>query len=173
MKFNRSDILSSIRLLEDKWKSIIPDKPIEILFLDDQIKNMYTSEIKISKIFNVLATLSIFISCLGLFGLSSFMAERRTKEVGIRKVMGARLIDIISLQMKEFVLLMLVANIFVWPLVLWWGNNWLNKFAYHLEISPMIFILTLFGAVFLVIITLFYHSLKISRTNPVTALRYE
>ena len=126
-----------------------------------------------SKIFNLLTILSVIISILGLFGLSAFIAEKRTKEVGIRKVLGAGLQDIIKLQMKEFVLLVVLANILVWPLAWWWGVSWLSEFAYHMSLKPTNFLITLLISLVLVVITILYHALKSTRTDPVEALSDE
>jgi putative ABC transport system permease protein len=173
VKFSSKDLVDAVSLLNEHWNTRYPDKPIELKFLDSEIESLYASEIKISKIFNLLTTLSIIISVIGLFGLSAFVAEKRTKEVGIRKVLGAGIKDIILLQVKEFILLVLIANVLVWPLIWWWGSDWLKDFAYHMDLNPMIFGVTLFSSLFIVVATLAYHAIRSTRTNPVEALRDE
>ena len=171
--FNAGSPSASVELLRKKWAAFNPDKPLDFLFLDSSLNDLYTTEIKISKIFNILAILSIFISCLGLFGLSAFMAERRSKEVGIRKVFGARLVHIANLQNREFLPLIIGANVIVWPVAYLWAQKWLQGFAYHIELTPMIFLLILLGSVAIVVVTLAYFSLRMATKNPVQTLRYE
>ncbi len=173
MKFKPGNVAESVELLQSQWKKFHPEKPIEYRFLDDELEKLYTSELKISRIFNVLAGISIFISCLGLFGLSAFLAEKRTKEVGIRKVMGASLRHIVQLQVKEFFCLILTANALMWPLAWWWSQKWLEGFAYHIKPNAAIFAVTLTVALLLVVATLSYHSLKAAMANPVKSLRHE
>lgn len=172
-KLNTPDIRKSVELLTGEWKKFNPEKPIELYFLDDELAKLYKYENKVSKIFNLLAFISIFISCLGLFGLSSFMAEKRIKEFGIRKVMGAGLLQILKLQSREFIILIIIANILVWPIAWWWGTNWLNGFAFHITLNPVFFVLPLVITFILVLLTLLYHTFKTVKANPIHSFRYE
>ncbi|MGE0772261.1 MAG: ABC transporter permease [Cyclobacteriaceae bacterium] len=173
VKFKPGDLAQSVELLQSHWKKFNPEKPIDIRFLNDELQNLYASEQKISQIFRVLAVISILVSCMGLFGLSAFMAEKRMKEVGIRKVMGASASQIVELQVKDFVWLILIANFLMWPLAWWWSQQWLESFAYHIQLNPLVFAITLVVAVGLVVATLAYHSLRAAMANPVHSLRYE
>jgi putative ABC transport system permease protein len=173
VSFKNSDVVSSVDILLEKWKAFNPEKPIDFQFLDDELANLYSTEMKVSKIFNLLALISIVIACLGLFGLSTYVAERRTKEVGIRKILGATTLQVFNLQVREFIILVAIANVAVLPLSWWWADNWLEGFAYHVSISPLVFLITFIGAVLLVVLTLTYHSMKVARANPVDTLRYE
>jgi putative ABC transport system permease protein len=173
VKLTLPDIRQSVELLTSEWKKFNPEKPFEFHFLDEELAKLYKAENKVSEIFNLLAVISIFISCLGLFGLSAFMAEKRTKEFGIRKVMGAGIVQILTLQSREFVMLTVIANIFVWPSAWWWASRWLSGFAFHIEINPLLFTLPLGIALILVLLTLLYHALKVARANPIQSLREE
>lgn len=173
VKFSSGDVASSVALLRKHWKAFNPEKPIDIRFLDDELEQLYAAETRIGSIFKVLAGMSILISCLGLFGLSAFMAEKRTKEVGIRKVMGASLTDIVRLQARGFILLVLIANALVLPLCWWGAQQWLSGFAYHTAVSPLTFVITLLVTVTLILLTTLYHSIRMAKANPVTAIRQD
>ena len=117
--------------------------------------------------------LAIFIACLGLFGLASFTAEQRTKEIGVRKVLGASLGNVIVLLTKQFIWLVLIANLIAWPLAYWVMNNWLQNFAYRVDIGWQTFALAGVAALLITILTVSYQAIKAALTNPVEALRYE
>ena len=125
------------------------------------------------KICGYLAGLAIFISCLGLLGLVSFMAEQRTKEIGIRKVLGASIVNIVKLISKEFVILVLIANIIVWPLAYILLNKWLQTFAYQVQIGWSIFVLTGLAVFVISLLTVSWQILRAAMANPVDSLRYE
>jgi putative ABC transport system permease protein len=173
VKFQNGSIAQSVKSLNDAWISFNPDKPLEYIFLDQHLEKLYTSEKRISTIFNVLSYISVFISCLGLFSLSAFMAEQRTREVGIRKVLGASFPQIVMLQFKEFLPLIIAANIIAWPIVWWMARDWLNNFAYHVQLSPFLFLAVLAGSVMVVCLTLTYFSVSAATRNPVSALKHE
>lgn len=171
--FNAGTPSASVALLKKAWASFNPDTPLDFLFLDSSLNDLYTTEIRISKIFNILAILSIIISCLGLFGLSAFMAERKAKEVGIRKVFGATVMHIANLQNREFVPLIVGANVVVWPVAYLWADSWLRGFAYRIELTPVIFVVILLASVAAVVTTLSYFSFRMATKDPVQTLRYE
>jgi len=124
-----------------------------------------------NKIFTSFSFIAIIISCLGLFGLAAYMTEKRTKEVGIRKVVGASMSGILYLLSKEFTIWVLVANIIAWPVAYYFMNRWLRTFAYHVDFNVWIFIFSGLSALLIAWITVSYQSIKIARSNPVTSLR--
>ncbi len=142
-------------------------------FLDETIDNLYSSEYNISKVFRLFTFLAVFISCLGLLGLASFMAEQRKKEIGIRKTLGATLSYIVLLLSKEFVKWVFLANLIAIPAAYFSMNKWLNNFVYHTDINPMILILTGFLVLAIVLFSAGYQTLKAALANPVDSLRNE
>ncbi|HEX9972049.1 MAG TPA: ABC transporter permease [bacterium] len=162
-----------VSFLEQKWKKFVPSYPFRYGFLDESIDNFYTTERKIGKIFGYFTGLAIFIACLGLFGLASFMAERRTKEIGIRKVLGAKVGGIVLLLSREFALWVLIANIISWPVAYWAAKQWLQGFAYRINLGWEIFVFSSILALAIAILTVSYQAIKAALANPVEALRYE
>jgi len=172
-RLKTQDVSSVIDLLEQQWKQFLPNQPFEYSFLDERFEQMYQSEHKIGKIFTVFASLAIFIGCLGLFGLAAFTAEQRTKEIGIRKVLGATSPRIIRLLLKEFVILVGIANLIAWPVAYLVMNRWLTDFAYR--ISPHILIFIFAGILTLVValLTVSFQAVKAALADPIRSLRYE
>jgi putative ABC transport system permease protein len=172
-RLKTQDVSSAIGLLEQQWKLFLPNQPFEYSFLDERFEQMYQSEQKIGKIFTVFAVLAIFIGCLGLFGLAAFTAEQRTKEIGIRKVLGATSPRIIRLLLKEFVILVGIANLIAWPVAYLVMNRWLSDFAYR--ISPHILIFLFAGILTLAValLTVSFQAVKAALADPVRSLRYE
>jgi len=163
----------SVEMLQSTWKKFNPNKPLEFVFLNENLNQLYLTEIKTEKIFNSLALISIIIACLGLFGLSSYTAAKRSKEMGLRKVFGASILEIIFLQAKEYVVLLVLANIIVLPFCWFVGNEWLSQFAYHIRIEPTIFLLAFLSTLVLALTTISYHAIKLALTNPIETIRYE
>ena len=159
--------------LENVWKNYMPERPFEYYFLDARFDMMYKAEERLGKIFSYFAVLAVFISCLGLFALSSFMAEQRTKEIGIRKILGASVSNITFLLSKEFLKWILFANIIAWPVAFFAMKKWLANFAYRTTIGFEIFLFS--GALALVIafLTISYQSIKAAVLDPIDTLRYE
>jgi putative ABC transport system permease protein len=159
--------------LENKWKEIAAGIPFEFYFLGDQFSNQYDAEERLSRIFTYFSLLAIFIACLGLFGMAAYSAEQRTKEIGIRKIVGASQISILLLLNKDFAKLWIYASLIAWPLAYLFVKRWLQEFAYRTSINIWIFT----GATLLVllvgILTVSYQSVKAAWTNPVESLRYE
>jgi putative ABC transport system permease protein len=172
-RLKTQDVSSAIGLLEQQWKLFLPNQPFEYSFLDERFEQMYQSEQKIGKIFTVFAVLAIFIGCLGLFGLAAFTAEQRTKEIGIRKVLGATSPRIIRLLLKEFLILVGIANLIAWPVAYLVMNRWLSDFAYR--ISPHILIFLFAGILTLAValLTVSFQAVKAALADPVRSLRYE
>jgi len=142
-------------------------------FLDEDFNRYYLSEERVGKLISVFASLAIFLSCLGLFGLASFTADQRTKEIGIRRVLGASLSGVMVLLTKEFVRLVAVANIIAWPLAYFAMNKWLQNFAYRVPLSIWIFLLSGLAALVIALLTVSYQTVKAATANPVDSLRYE
>ena len=162
-----------ISLLTAKWKAFSPNKPLEFYFLEDELANFYESEVKIGRIFTVFAGLSIIISCLGLLGLSAFSAQQRVKEIGIRKVHGANLTSILLLLFREYIVLIIIANLIAWPLGWYLSTEWLSTFPYRTGLGISVFVLTFLGALIIALITVSYQSMKAAIANPVKSLKDE
>ncbi len=172
-RLSNKNIDETIDLLKRKWSEFSPDYPFEYTFIEDDLMTSYTSEIKLSRIIDYFAFLGIFIACLGLFGLASFSTEKRTKEIGIRKVFGASVKSLITLINKEFLSLVLLANVIAWPTAYYFLNTWLSNFAFRIGLNLLTFVFAstvLFAIVFL---TVGIHTLKIARSNPMDALRHD
>lgn len=173
VRMQTGNIANSVDLLQKNWKIFHPDKPLDYNFLSDDLNNLYNTEMKISKIFNALTVIAILISSLGLFGLSSFTASRRSKEMGIRKVFGAHVSNIVLLQFREYASMILIANAIVIPLGWYAGARWLEDFAYHISITPLVFALTFIGSLVLALVTVSFHSLRAAYKNPIDTIRHE
>jgi len=170
----RSDDLSqTIGHMEKMWGRFAPGFPFDYRFMDEAIDNLYRSEKQIGTIFRYFAILAIFISCLGLFGLSSFMAEQRTKEIGIRKVLGATVSNILLLLSKEYVKWVLIANIIAWPAAYYAMNRWLQGYAYRVNIAAWSFVLAAMLALAIALMTVSYQAVRAATALPADALRYE
>jgi len=168
-----SGMEKTIGYIKDKWAELCPDYPFEYSFLDESFDLQYKSEERLANIFISFALLAIFIACLGLFGLSSFMAERRKKEIGVRKVLGASSFEIALLLSKEFTKWVLIANIFAWPIAFYMMNKWLENFAYRASIGIFLFLLPALVALLIALFTVSFQSIKAATANPVDSLRYE
>ena len=147
--------------------------PFEYTFLDKNIEALYEGEQRMSSIISLFAVLAIFISCLGLFGLVTFMAQRKVKEIGIRKVLGASVFGIVSLLSKEFVRLIIVAFILAIPISYYFLNQWLNDFAYRIQIHWSVFLFAGLGMIVVALLTVSVQSIKAALANPVESLRSE
>ncbi len=159
--------------IEREWKQITTDVPFNAKFSEDIIKEIYEAEDARAQIFAGFALLAVIIGCLGLFGLASFTAERRTKEIGIRKVLGARTRDIVRLLVWQFSRPVLVANLIAWPAAWWLMRDWLNQFDARITLGPTPFIAAALVALTIAIVTVVGHAFKVARANPIHALRYE
>ncbi len=173
VRISPTDVQGSVAFIEKEWKKFVPNKPFEYFFLNDDFNKLYQSEQKTGEIFTAFSVLAIFIACLGLFGLAAFTAERRTKEIGIRKVMGASIPGIVILLSKEFTKWVLLANIIAWPVAYYFMNNWLQNFAYRINPGLGTFLLSGVIALFIALITVSFQAVKVAVANPVNALRSE
>ncbi len=167
------NIAKTIGLLEKKWKEFLPNSPFDYTFMDERFAAMYQAEQRVGKIFAVFATLAVFIGCLGLFGLAAFTAEQRTKEIGIRKVLGATAPGIVRLLMKEFVILIAIANVIAWPVAYFVMKDWLKDFAYRISMGAWIFIVAGVLTLFIAMLTVIYQAMRAAFMNPIDSLRYE
>ena len=170
---NTSDMQSTLSFLEKKYNELFPGDLFEYLFVDTNFDIQYRSEERLSRIFQIFTILGIFIACLGLFGLASFIAEQRTKEIGIRRVLGASVSQVIVLLSKEFTKWVLIANLIAWPLAYFVARKWLQNFAYRMAVGVEIFILAATLALIIALCTVGYQAIKAAISNPVDSLRYE
>ncbi len=172
-KISGNNITHTLAFIENKWKSFSSNHPMEYYFLDQEFDKQYIKEEKLLTIFGYFAGLTIFIACLGLFGLSSYTAEQRTKEIGIRKVNGASECDIVMLFVRDFMKLVLIALLLAWPVSYFLMDKWLENFAYRTSLPIWSFALAGILAVSIALITISYQAISASLRNPVKALRYE
>jgi putative ABC transport system permease protein len=159
--------------VEQKWKELAPTVPFQAKFSEDIVNDLYKAEDSRAQIFAAFSLLAVVIGCLGLFGLASFTAERRTKEIGIRKVLGARTRDIVRLLVWQFSRPVIIANIIAWPVAWWMMRNWLNGFDQRIALTPVPFVIAAAIALGIAIATVVGHAVKVARANPIHALRYE
>jgi putative ABC transport system permease protein len=167
------DLPKTLGFLEGRWREFTNSQPFEYIFFDDQFDMLYKAEVQAGKVITAFACLAVFIACLGLLGLASFTASQRTKEIGIRKVLGATTSGILVLLNKDFVKRVLVANLIAWPLAYYAMNKWLQNFAYRIRINIWMFLVSAVIALVIALLTVSYQSLRAARGNPVDSLRYE
>lgn len=172
-RIKSDDLGKTISQLESKWKSFVTGEPFDYNFLDTQFDAQYRSEQRLGNIFSVFASLSIFIACLGLFGLCAYVAERRTKEIGIRKVLGASVENVVVLISKDFLKLTLLAVVLAFPVAWWMMNKWLEDFAYRINIEWSLFLIAGVSTIMIALITISYQAIKAALVNPVKNLRTE
>ncbi|HWB93691.1 MAG TPA: FtsX-like permease family protein, partial [Puia sp.] len=163
----------AVAFIQSTWKQTFPEHPLEYQFLDEHFNEVYRADEQVSHIVGILAGLAIFISCLGLFGLASYAAERRVKEIGIRKVMGAGVANIVSLLSRHFVRLILLANVIAWPLAYLAMHRWLQDYAYRIPISWWVFVLAGVLAMGIALVTVSILAVRAALANPIEALRSE
>lgn len=172
-KIDPTQVASALGEIEQFWGAMEPQYPFRYSFLDEKFAQQYNSYERFGNTILMGTLLSIFVAILGLFGLSTFTIEQRTKEIGIRKVLGATVSNLVQLIIKDFVKLVLIAGVLAIPIGYYFVNNWLQDFAYATSLGPMPFVLALLAAVLLAIITVSFQTMRSSRANPVEALRYE
>ena len=164
---------ATIKALEKISRQLNPAYPFSYNFLDKDLANLYKGEQRLGILFNIFAILAIFISCMGLYGLSAFMAEQRTKEIGVRKVLGASVFNIVFLLSTNFTRLILIAMAIAIPLSWFAINNWLEGFAYRIHVSWIIFLVASLTALLIAWATVSYESIKAAISNPAKSLRTE
>jgi putative ABC transport system permease protein len=159
--------------LEATWKKLNPNEPFEYSFLDQDFQKNYEAEDRQAGLINYFTIVAIIISCLGLFGLATFTAEQRRKEIGIRKVLGASVYGVVALLSKDFLKLVFIAVLVASPLA-WWGmNKWLQNFAYQTSIGWQVFVITTFIAIMIAFATISFQAIKAAMASPVKNLRTE
>jgi len=173
VKFRPGNVAEMVEYLKEKWEKFVPGLPFRYEFVDQSIANQYENEKRIEKIFSYFTGLAVFIACLELFGLASFMAEQRTKEIGIRKVLGAKVWTIVLLLSKEFIKWVLLANILAWPIAYFIAKKWLQGFAYKISLGWGIFVFSSVLALMIAVLTVSVQAFKVARSNPIDSLRYE
>jgi putative ABC transport system permease protein len=159
--------------MQSVWRDFSPGQAFTYAFLDEAYDNLYSSEIRLSRVFGYVAGISLFVACLGLVGLASFSIERRTKEIGIRKVLGASAPGIAALFAGEFTRWVLIANVVAWPVVFWSMRSWLDNFAYRARLGLPIFLLAGASALLIALLTVGYQAVKAAGADPIESLRYE
>jgi putative ABC transport system permease protein len=169
----RGDPATIMSAVERQWKQITTEVPFNAKFSEDIMAEMYKKEDARAQIFAAFSLLAVVIGCLGLFGLAAFTAERRTKEIGIRKVLGARTRDIVRLLVWQFSRPVIIANIIAWPVAWWLMRDWLNGFDERIALTPIPFLIAAAIALGIAVATVVGHAVKVARANPIHALRYE
>ena len=172
-KIESSDSKALLSQIEMPWKTFFPGNPVDYFFLDQFFNRQYESDQQFGRVFTLFTGLAIFIACLGLFGLASFMTIQRTKEIGIRKVLGSTSSNIILLLSKGFIQLVMIANLIAWPLAWWIMNNWLESFPYRININPLLFVAAGIGVVIIAFISVGVQTFKAASVNPAQTLKYE
>ncbi|NQT97434.1 MAG: FtsX-like permease family protein, partial [Candidatus Marinimicrobia bacterium] len=173
LKLNPANTSATLLRLQKKWLTLVPDRPFDYIFLDDRLEESYQQEQELRSLTLAFSVLAIFIGCLGLFGMSSFTATSRTKEIGIRKVLGASVPTIVKLLSLETIALILIASLVAYPIAWYAMSNWLETFAFRVPFNWLIPVLISAGTVVLAIFTVSYQSIKAALANPVKSLRYE
>lgn len=173
IRIRAEDTSKSLKFLKQKWEELFPGRLFEFSFFDEDFDRIYKTETRLAKTFNYITGLAILIACLGLFGLASFTTLRRTKEIGIRKVLGASISGIVILLSKDFLKWVLVANLIAWPLAYFAMNKWLQNFAYRTNIELSMFLLAAALVFVTALLTIIFQAIKAALTNPVDSLRYE
>jgi putative ABC transport system permease protein len=160
-------------LIKNKWEQLVPEQPFNFYFQDEAFDSQYRSDEKLGEIISNFAILAIIVSCLGLFGISVHSAQRRIKEIGIRKVLGASTSSITRLFASEFLVLVFISCIIAWPIAYYLIDKWLGNFAYRIEIGWLVFGLSTCATVMIGLLTISFQAIKAARTNPVETLKYE
>lgn len=173
IRMNSNDFQETVRFIESKWNELVPGRPFDYFFLDQELDKLYKDEEKLGNVAGVFSVLAVIVACLGLFALASFMAEERKKEIGIRKVMGSSVTQIVLLLSKDFTRLIVVAFIIACPIAWYAVNSWLNNFAFHTDINGLIFLAVGFLTLFIALLTISYRALEAANANPVKSIRNE
>jgi putative ABC transport system permease protein len=173
VRYKEGQLSGAMKAMEKISKQYAASYPFESNLLDQDWDNLYKAEDRFGKLFNYFSGLSIIISCLGLFGLSAFSAQQRTKELGVRKVMGASVPSLMQLMAKEFALLVLIAVLIGCPIGWYAMNFWLKSYAYHIEVGTVTLVVSASLCLLVSMVTVSYHSAKAALIDPVKSLRYE
>ncbi|MCK0109991.1 ABC transporter permease [Flavobacteriaceae bacterium S0825] len=172
-RFSTTDVSGLLATIENKYKAAAPGMPFNYEFLDEAFDNMYRQERRVGKVAMSFAILAIIIACLGLFGLATYIAEQRTKEIGIRKVLGASVTNIVKMLSTDFVKLVMLAFVIATPIAWWFMDKWLQDFAFRIDLNWWIFAITGFVALLVALITLSFQAIRAAIANPVNSLKTE
>ncbi|MBT5875441.1 MAG: hypothetical protein HOH43_18615, partial [Candidatus Latescibacteria bacterium] len=173
VKMKSGNLSETMELLEEEWRGVAPDSPFSFSFLEDDIANQYQAERRWAQIIGYASGLAILIACLGLFGLATLSVTNRTREIGIRKILGASVPGMLMLISKDFVKLVTLAAVCSWPLAFLTIDQWLMAFTYRIEIGPATFFIASVSAVLIALGTLSYQAIRAAIANPVQSMRYE
>jgi putative ABC transport system permease protein len=173
LKVSGHNITATLADVEKKWRKYLPEIPYQYTFLDENFANLYESEQRQSTLFTVFACIAIVIACLGLFGLSAFAITQRVKEIGVRRVLGAKANTIVTLLSKDFLKLVIIASLIAFPVAWYAMSHWLQDFAYRTNIQWWVFILSAVLALIVALATISYHAIKAAVANPARSLRSE
>jgi putative ABC transport system permease protein len=173
IRISQPNIQQTIKYIQNKWSRFYPDQQFEFSFVDQKLQQLYTADKRVGQLFGVFASLAIVIACLGLFGLISLTVQQRVKEIGIRKVLGASVADITTLLSADFLKLVFISMLIASPVAWYLMNKWLTNFAYHINISWMVFALSAMAALLVAFITIGTQAVKAALANPVKSLRSE
>ena len=173
LRFTTGSVSETLSFIEEKWKELVPDEPFSYFFLDEDFDRQYRAEEQVQIIVSLFTIMGMVIACLGLFGLASFSVEQRKKEIGVRKVLGSANHKIVSLLIKDFLILVLIANVAAIPVGWLSMNKWLQNFAFRTDLSIWIFILSGLTALAIALLTVSFQAIKAATANPVDSLRYE
>lgn len=173
IKIENSDAQQTIAKIETVFKKFFPDNAFQYSFLEDQFKNQYRDDNRFGQVVSIFTVLAIIISCLGLIGLSSYMAVQRTKEIGIRKVLGASLVSIVSMLSADFIKLILIASILSLPFAYFVMQNWLDAYAYRIPLGWILFVVPIILVLLIAAVTMSFQIIRTAMTNPADTLKYE
>jgi putative ABC transport system permease protein len=173
IKISPDKLPGTLNLLKQKWAQTFPNYPFDFTFLDQSIMVEYESDIITGKIFDIFSLLSILIGCLGLLGLVSYSVEKRTKEIGIRKVLGSSVKEIVILLSKDLLMPVIISGFIAAPVSYYFIHNWLEQFAFKIKINPLDIIISACAVFLIAFLTIIFHSVKAANANPVHSLRYE
>lgn len=173
VRLSAQNYTATINAIENKWKEFIPNNPLQYYFVDEDFEQMYIQEKQNAQMAVIFAILAIFIAALGLFGLTSFTVEQRTKEIGVRKAMGSSITGIYVVISKEVIILVSIAALIAWPIVYYWAGNWLENFYYRIDLGFFSLVAGLFIALGIAVLTISFRILKAARVNPAQSLKYE
>ena len=173
IRLGDENIPATLLRISTAWEKVSPSFPFDYAFLDESFSQLYKAEQRLGTLFGAFTGLAIIIACLGLLGLASFMAEKRTKEIGIRKVLGASVPNIVLLLSREFVVLVLAANLLAWPVAWYVMRQWLQNYAYNAGLNPLVFLVASVSAVIIALLTVSFQAVRAASADPVDSLRHE
>jgi putative ABC transport system permease protein len=173
LKLKGDNLPQTIAGLGLKWKELVPYMPFEYHFMDDDYNKLYNAEIRLGEVMDIFASIAIVLACLGLFGLSTYSAQQRVKEIGVRKILGAKLFNIVALLSKDFLLLVSLAFAIAIPVSWWAMAKWLQGYEYRIAINAWLFVATGFATILITLLTVSFQAIKAAVSNPVKSLRVE